>query len=436
MLRVLLAPAFSYRLSSFRKVANSVLILLVVFSFVCFGTRANAQLRIANWNVYNNPDNSSEDTLMKAVFQAIADQDAGGIARPIDVMTLHEVDTTGVSRIPPLLAQVNPSGNYQIAYTASVGGDKNAIVYNANTVQLVGSGMVTLDNPSGPRDILRGQFRPIGYSSSDADFYVYSMHLKSSTSYSGTRNAEATYVRADSDALGSVNAIYAGDFNFYSTSESGYQTIRSSGNGRGFDPVVDLGYRMTGTSDTSYSSGRRFDFQFITGELGDAEGLDMIPGSYRVYPSTFGSSLSDHRPIVADYQLPAVMDASLSPIALTCSLNQPAAATLAVENIANVLAAAGADELDYTVSVTGDLFGSYADTAWALAGANLHSIGLDTSTPGLKSGTVLVTSSSFAAENASFSIPVSYVVTVPEPATAALLIVGAAVWYTRRRRGR
>lgn len=411
------------------KTAPVLLIAGIVLALNC--PQAHAQLRIANWNVYNNPDNTTEDNLMRTVLQGIATQSVNGIATPIDVITLHEIDTTGVSRIPNLLNQVNPGANYQIAYTASVGGDKNAIAYNANTVQLTGTGMTTLDNPSGPRDILRGQFRPVGYSSSDADFYVYSMHLKSSTSYSGTRAAETAYVRADADALGSVNAIYAGDFNFYSTSEAGYQNIRSAGEGQGFDPALDLGFRMTGTSDTSYSSGRRFDFQFVTGELADSEGLDMIPGSYRVYPSSFSGSLSDHRPIVADYQLPAVMDAEIAADDLVFDLNESGELTLSVENIADVLAAVGADELDYTVSVTGDLSGSFADTALALDGANLHSILLDTSTPGVKFGTVLVNTTSQAAENAAFTFPISYTV-LPEPGTLSLLVLVGAVLIRRR----
>lgn len=400
--------------------------------------QANAQLRIAAYNVLNNPDNSTEDNLMRAVFQGIANQSVNGIAKPIDVMTLHEIDTAGTQRIPGLLGQVNPSGNYRISFTASVGGDKNAIVYDANRVQLVGSGITTLNNPSGPRDILRAQMRPVGYTSSDADFYLYSMHLKASSSSGGTRNAEVTGVRANADALGDANIIYAGDFNFYSTFESGYQKIRSSGNGQAFDPVVNLGYRTPGTSDVTFpSSGRRFDYQFVTGELADSEGLDMIPGSYRVYPSSTGSSLSDHRPVVADYQLPAVMDAALAPIDLTYQLNDSAAALLSVENIADVLATLGADELDYTISVTGDLFGSYAGTALALDGANQYAIGLDTSTLGQKTGTIFVNSNSLAAESASLSFPVSFNV-VPEPTTLTLLLLAAPAWYWswRRRRSR
>lgn len=408
--------------------------LFAGLAVVLLGSQAHAQLRIANYNVLNNPDNASEDDLMRAVFQGIANQSVGGVAKPIDVITLHEIDTAGTQRIPGLLQQVNPSGNYQIAFTEAVGGDRNAIVYNANSVQLVGTGMTTLDNPSGPRDILRAQFRPAGYSSTGADFYLYAMHLKADTSSAGVRNAEASYVRANSDALGSANAIYAGDFNFYGTSESGYQTLRSAGAGQAFDPVLDLNYRLPGSSDVTYpSSGRRFDYQFVTGELADAEGLDMIPGSYRVYPADSGSSLSDHLPIVADYQLPAVMDAELAPYDLTYQLNDPAEAVLSVENIAQVLAAAGADELDYTISVTGDLLGSYSGSALALDDADLYSIGFDTSTPGLKSGTIFVQANSFAAEHASFEFPVSFtVVAVPEPASLTLLLLGAAALLRRR----
>ncbi len=121
------------------------------------------------------------------------------------------------------------------------------------------------------------------------------------------------------------------------------------------------------------------------------------------------------------------MGATLASYAPIYALNQSAAATLSVENIASVLAAAGVDKLDYSVSVTGNLFGSYAGTALGLAAPNLYSIGFDTSTPGLKSGTVFVNSTSLAAEHASFSFPVSFMVSVPEPATLSLLLLGGAL---------
>ena len=383
--------------------------LLIVFAWMCLPANISlAALRVATYNVFNNPDNTSEDNSMRSVFQGIANQSVNGIAKPIDIITLHEIDTAGTNRIPNLLFNVNPSGNYQIAATASVGGDKNAIAYDANKVSLVGSGMVTLNNPSGVRDILRAQFRPVGYSSSDADFYVYSQHYKAGSSSSSQRSAEAAYVRADADLLGDANIIYSGDFNFYSTGEAGYQQITSSGNGQGYDPVVSLGYQTSGTTSVTYpSSGRRFDYQFITGELDDNEGIDIIPGNYRVYYGS-GDNISDHRPVVVDYQIPAVMDAVLGSFATSYTLGQAAQVMLSVENIADVVGALGADELDYSISVSGDLLGSYIDTDLALGGGNSHSILLDTSTAGLKSGVITVESSSLSVENSLFTFPVSF----------------------------
>src|SRR5262245_23382598 len=115
--------------------------VLVAFplSTALIAASATGQLRIVNFNVFNNPDDATEDSAMLQVFQGIRDQSANGIAKPIDIITLHEIDTAGTTRIPGLLQQANPSGNYQIAFTASVGGDRNAICYNANTVQLVGT---------------------------------------------------------------------------------------------------------------------------------------------------------------------------------------------------------------------------------------------------------------------------------------------------------
>jgi len=70
-----------------------------------------------------------------------------------------------------------------------------------------------------------------------------------------------------------------------------------------------------------------------------------------------------------------------------------------VNNVASVVAANGADELDYSLNVLGEigsLIGATAGTDPALGSGNLHQLALDTSTPGVKSGSILVSSSSRA----------------------------------------
>jgi hypothetical protein len=81
-----------------------------------------------------------------------------------------------------------------------------------------------------------------------------------------------------------------------------------------------------------------------------------------------------------------------------------------VENIASVVAAIGADELDYQISVSGALSGSVTGIAFALAGADTRQVLLNTSTLGPQSGMVTVTTSSQGAANTLFNLPVNFTV--------------------------
>jgi hypothetical protein len=81
-----------------------------------------------------------------------------------------------------------------------------------------------------------------------------------------------------------------------------------------------------------------------------------------------------------------------------------------VENVANVVAALGADELDYSITVSGDLLGSASGTDFALGGFNTHPIMLNTSVAGARSGVITVSSSSQSAANAVVNLPVSFTV--------------------------
>ena len=182
----------------------------------------------------------------------------------------------------------------------------------------------------------------------------------------------------------------------------------------------------------------RFDFQLVSGELLDSEGLSYIPGTYHTFGnngSTYDGavnvdnsisfsgitsfsktqvlnaleSASDHLPVVADYQIPAYMEAELGAM-VPSNLNQGESFSLdlLVRNAANVVAAAGADELDFSYATTGDLTGSGSGTAFAMGSDSSFSIALDTTTKGVKAGSIIVTTSSPSAANSFIRIPVSY----------------------------
>ena len=250
-----------------------------------------------------------------------------------------------------------------------------------------------------PRATLRYQLKPVGYGS-DAEFYVYSNHYKASTGATNEnrRNLEATTVRANADALGQgTSAIYTGDFNIQSSSEAMYQTLLSPGHGQAFDPLNrpgnwhnSSGFRSLHTQspydssfgDSSLVAGGvddRFDFQLVTGELLDNEGLSYLGGSYRAFGNNGSHSLndsindssnnaqpsnvlnalarvSDHLPVVADYQIPARMGVALGSIPNRMLAGAVVQMPVTVTNTADVVSAQGADELDYTVTGSAAFF--------------------------------------------------------------------------------
>jgi hypothetical protein len=115
-------------------------------------------------------------------------------------------------------------------------------------------------------------------------------------------------------------------------------------------------------------------------------------------------------PVVADYQLPAKMMAALAAVPMNVMQGATVGIDVFVENIANVLTSSGADELDYTISVGGSLMGSANGSVLPLAGAETQQIFLDTSTIGLRTGTVTVSTASQGAANALYEFPIEFTV--------------------------
>ena len=218
----------------------------------------------------------------------------------------------------------------------------------------------------------------------------------------------------------------------------------STGNGQAVDPggftqLVNWNcsqYEIFSTySSTTPMS--RIDFQLISNSLYDGRGMSLIkPGlgncrasqtSYHAFCNdgtfTYGGRLvdavgskynqtlvyhatlcSDHLPVVADYQTPAVMSVEVNLPTGQIMQGSQAIAYVTICNDANVTASVGADQLDYQIQVLsgGTLIGDSNGVAYALDGNNVHEVLLDTSTAGSNSLHINVTSSSEACVNASY----------------------------------
>ncbi len=448
-------------------------VLVLTLTMLLIGPAAMGQLRTVSYNVLEDGFNGSLNYGTETVLEAIGNESRNGIARPADLLILQEVDYGygAANAIVDAMNDLYGAGTYARASQDPYGYQMPVnIVYNTTTLVLEHTKYFKYS--TSPRKTGRYRLGVVGYD--DLDLYVYNTHYKASTGASNEnkRADEAWNIRTDADSLAEdALIIYAGDFNqrsswddgyndFPSLRENPYEIIKAgsmpqgtSGNGQGVDPIHRPGawhesysFRDIHTQAPTASFGGvddRFDFQMVSTELNDGEGLSYIgpnagdsPAaveSYRAFGNNGTHNLngdissgtgaswqvlqaletaSDHLPVVMDLQLPAVMDVSLDVPALVIRQGRDASVGVTVTNAAPVAVALGADELDYQVIAGGDLSGGASGTDPALGGGNQHVLELVTDTPGDKLGTVYVTSSSQDAANASFQQQVSYTVTL------------------------
>lgn len=438
------------------------------------GGFAHGQLRVVSYNSLGGPRAGTE-----TILRSMGEESRNGIAKPLDVLLLQEQDGPfgDTQAFVDLLNGMYEDEGITYARGDVIGGPfspntlRQTIVYNSQTVELTSEAAFGSTGGSNQaRQALRYQLRPSGYDST-AEFYIYNSHYKAgdSSSDAARRNAEANNIRNNSDALGEGSyAIYAGDHNIYRSNESAWQTLTSAGAGQAHDPVDQVGIwhdnasfadvhtqspcNGAGCVGTGGGMDDRFDFQLVTGEFLDGEGLSYIgpttdemiglQHSYHTFGNNgstyndninFGNTISfpgvtshskseildalwassDHLPVVADYQIPAKMEAILSAVPETLVEGEEFSLELMVRNAAEVVAVNGADELDFSVrsaELGGALldFSAFSQVDDALGGGVDYDLPLDTTSPGLKFDVLEVASGSPGVQNQYIEFPIEY----------------------------
>ena len=462
--------------------------LFIIFFISISANISLSAIRVVTYNMYSGSSNYDPGSLDNkiAVLRAIDNYPYNNIDRPFDILVAQELMSNHVieSYLVNGSGSVNGLNDYYgsgtYAYDAgTVGGDGynyNGMIYNTTTVQLIQRR--NFRAPGAPRDTVRYRFRILGYGP-ESDIYIYNSHLKAYSDAASriTRTKEAQYIRwsiaygGDSLPEG-TNIIYAGDFNLTGggtedcvmtngdvSSLGGYDNpwyyyvkqvlfagtgaaYTSTGYGLAFDPAGitspvnwnnSSSYRRLHTWNSTTPTSR-LDFQLVSSELYDGEGVSLIaPGvgnctaienSYRPLGNdgthTYGGLIkysassrytidvfnnlqfsSDHLPVIADYQRPAVLEVSVQMPSEPVDLNSPTVATVTVSNAAQVSSPVGADELDYEIVITngGTLTDSGIGSDYALGSGNTHEIRLNTLTTGIQSLQIRVSSSSQACAN-------------------------------------
>lgn len=437
-----------------------LLTCLVVLSCMAAPRAVLSQLRVVTYNTLDKPSTSEDLAQVSTILQAIGATPRNGVAKRPDIIALQEqrvfsISDSTAARIAEELNSIYGVSSYS-AELQSFSSDALAVVYDSASVALLGETNV---NTPGPRNAYRLQFRPVGYTDAAADFYLYNSHLKagSSSSDKSTRALEVTAIRNNADNLGSAsNVIYLGDMNISYYTQQAYSNFLAAGDSQAHDPLdlsswpnISVAEHMTQSTRTSYlpdggatgGMDDRFDMQLVTDNLLDGEGLSYLgptsaglSGSEHSYQA-FGNDgvsyntrinntysgrsqsasvldalhdFSDHLPVVADYQLPAVLEVLASAIPETLEVGEAYDLDVSIRNAADVVAAIGADELDYMLTTSGDLSGAFSGSIQALDVASTYPVAFDTSTPGHKSGLLTVSTSSQGAANALFELPISF----------------------------
>lgn len=405
---------------------------------------AAAQLRIVNYNIAGLNGNQ---TSMQAVFAALNADDKPGFAVAPHLYVFQEVHTTDTTPLVNLLNAAAPPGvTYALGtytnFNENGAAGAQAMCYRTDTLAELTADHLDIFTQGG-RYTDRWRLRLLGYDSNDARFYIYSTHLKASTGSSNQQDrlTGATAIRNNANALpAGTHIIYSGDFNVYANSEPAYLKFLEAGVAQSFDPLGTGSWAGSGnaikhtqapcaTNCSPLVAGGmddRFDFQLSTGAFHDAAGLALISGTYRsfgndgnhfdtdinagnntYYPTNIPRSntlagqlkfASDHVPVVADYQMPAVLSATMAADFGRAIQNAEHAATLSIANTAIVVTPLGADTLDYSVSTAGVLSGSPSGSVAALSSSSEVLLPIDTSTVGVVNGSATVSSTNQAVQ--------------------------------------
>ena len=497
------------------------LLYCVLVFIATYTLRSYGAIRVVTYNMLSGESNYNSSTLDDKieVLKAIGDYPYNNIQRPFDILVAQELSDNHIIERYLIngygsvdgLNDYYGAGTYAYAPGTVIGDgyNYNGMIYNTNTVQLLET--ICYRATNAPRGTMRYKFKILGYGE-DAYIYVFNAHMKAYDNEAGrlARTWEAAYMRwsrsygGDSLPEG-TNIIYAGDFNLIDggiedctfpvgdlSSLGGYDnpwyylvkqeqfigatgaTFSTTGYGLAVDPSGQTyprnwnsgcTYRSLHTYDSYYPS-TRLDFQLVSEELYDGEGVSFIgPGvgnsiatenslrplgndgthycrgrikdstSHRYASSLFNylDAASDHLPVIADYQVPAVMSVSVD-MPSDVSPAQQVYATVTVENSANVTAVAGADELNYEIVVLqgGTLIGNSTGTDYPLGNANEHQILLDTSSTGSQTLEIQITSSNHGVVNGTYCQTFDYDVnlncTLPDFVRAWLTEDGQANW--------
>ncbi len=398
---------------------------------ITWASLAHAQVRVVNWNL---AELRGDPAAIEQVIDAASLDDHAGFAAPVAIMLLQEVDFVTYDAVSAMLGPEWSSAAYTNSNEDPYGGAQ-ACFYHAATVTEVPAGHADLYTGAGRRAD-RWQFTLNGYDDPVVDLYVYSAHLKAGNSSSAEAERETGAIRITDDIAelpAESRYIVVGDMNFYGNDELGYLAFLAGGLvdplgsgswGGGSNAIKHSQSPRTIQADGLASGGLddRFDFQLSSPLLDGTGGLSIIDGTYRAvgndgnhyniaindgnntyWPGDLPASnaladylhdASDHLPVVADYRVPPILDASFDVCDLgTVIEGWQLDCSLDIANAASPVVPEGAASLQWTMSGTGVLGGNSDSGSLDAGETQMLSVSVDTTISGVVDDQLLLEAS-------------------------------------------
>lgn len=420
--------------------------------------QASAQVRVMTWNVAGLQGSASA---LGTVLSMAHGDDRPGWAVPVDLMAFQEVTQSTLAALQSIVpASAPPGATYALATFTLASGESSAggavaLFYRTETFSEIASGHADIATGGG-RNSDRWLMQLVGHGPG-ARISVFGSHLKASTGSSNEaeRLSGVQALRAYADALGpGVPAIYVGDYNIYSNTEPAFVAMLASGNARAVDPYGGGSWSGAANSILHSQSPRdvsgalvggglddRFDLLLTTVQLADGNGLSIIPGTCRslgndgnhynlainsgtnhYFPGQAARSAqlanalfaaSDHLPVVADFQEPARLAASLDAAPARVIAGAQVSVPARVWNAAAVVTPLGADALDYSVTPLQHCSASGSGVAPLAPSSVAVPVQLSTAAAGVRNARILVTSASEAVQPAELELSSPFTVLGP-----------------------
>jgi len=273
---------------------------------------AQAQLRVANWNISFYTGTGRVADIQAAVYGVF-----NGRSMSPDVLALQEFTTAAAlsTFVGVLNSAPGSPGDWAAAPFITGPDTQSVLVYRTSKVDLIRALTIAVGSSAStdqPRSTYRYDLRAKGYTSANATFAIYNVHMKAgdTSADNARRLVESTNIRDNASGMDTNGAgtglpagyhfILAGDLNMQSAGQSSYQELISGagGNlGRFYDPICRPGIYYTPgggtdagswnnnpafaaihTQDPATTAGMddRYDQILLGGTLVDSVGMDYV----------------------------------------------------------------------------------------------------------------------------------------------------------------